>query len=288
MREVVSYPWVSTQALEAAGMAGVQTIGLAHPPSADLRLAPSLIPQLLLAVASNLRHQQQFRIFELARVFEPVGTLGRAPNQERLPDQPHHVAAAFVGSDARTLFLEAKAVIERLDRIVQVSKLSLTDAVQATWGDPAAQLAITSDGRTIGMLAVASARTRRKIGIRRAEVALFEIDVDALTPLPSRNNHPEPLPTYPQVEFDISMIVGPSVRWIDAHEIAMGVDPLVRAVTFVDEYTGRQVPPEHKSLTIRLHLGSDQGTLVREQIDEVAGKVESELTARLNAVIRRE
>jgi phenylalanyl-tRNA synthetase beta subunit len=130
MREVVSYPWVAAQALEAAGMADVETIGLAHPPSADLRLAPSLIPQLLSTVAANLRHRQQFRIFELGRVFRPVGILGRAQNEELLPDQPHHVAAAFVGSDARTLFLEAKAVIERLDRIVQVARLTFSDSIQ--------------------------------------------------------------------------------------------------------------------------------------------------------------
>jgi phenylalanyl-tRNA synthetase, beta subunit, non-spirochete bacterial len=286
MREVVSYPWVAAQALDAAGMSDVKTIGLAHPPSADMRLAPSLVPQLLSAVAANLRHQPRFRIFEMARVFLPPEAL--AADQEQLPNQPHHVAAAFVGSDARMLFLEAKAVIERLDRIVQVERLSFSDTVQVSWGDPAAQLAITSDGKPIGVLALASARTRRKAGIRRAEVAMFEIDVDALLPLPSRDNSPESLPTYPQVEYDISMIVASTVKWSEAFEIASRAGELVRTVTFVDEYAGSQLPAGHKSLTIRLHLGSDQGTLVREQIDETAGRVVSELTARLNAVIRKE
>lgn len=288
MREVVSYPWVAAQALDAAGMSDVETIGLAHPPAADVRMAPALIPQLLSTVAANLRHQPQFRIFELGRVFLPAGANEHPNDAEQLPDQPHHVAAAFVGSDAGTLFLEAKAVIERLSRIVQVAELSFSDADQVRWGDPAAQLAITSAGKPIGALAVASARTRRKAGIRRAEIALFEIDVDALIPLASRDNRPELLPTYPQVEYDISMIVARSVRWADAFEIASRADEMVRAVTFVDQYSGKQVPPDHKSLTIRLHIGSDEGTLIREQIDEVAGKVVSELSTRLNAVIRQE
>jgi phenylalanyl-tRNA synthetase beta chain len=198
------------------------------------------------------------------------------------------VAAALVGSDAKKLFLEAKAVIERLARIVHVAPLSFSDTVQVGWGDPAAQLTITSDGRPIGVLAVASARSRRIAGVRRAELALFELDVDALIPLASRDNSAEPLPTYPQVEFDISMIVAHSVRWIDAFEIASRGGELVRRVTFVDEYVGPQLPPERKSLTIRLLLGSDQGTLIREQIDETAGRVTSELVARLSAVIRQE
>jgi len=288
MREVVSYPWVAAQALDAAGMSDVETIGLAHPPSADMRLAPSLVPQLLANVASNLRHQSSFRIFEMGRVFIPAGTQERADDKEHLPVQPHHVAAALVGSDAGTLFLEAKAVIERLDRVVQVERLSFSDSAPAGWGDPAAQLAITSDGKPIGVIAIVSARAKRKAGIRRAEVALFEIDVDALNPLPSRDNHVKPLPTYPEVDYDISMIVALSVRWADALDIASKAGEMVRAVTFVDEYVGAQVPAGHKSLTIRLHLGSDQGTLVREQIDEAASRVVAELTARLNAVIRQE
>ncbi len=286
MREVVSYPWVSTQALDAAGMSNVDTIGLAHPPSADVRLAPSLVPQLLMTVASNLRHQEQFRIFELGRIFLPAGA--PAGDVEQLPKQPHHVAAAFVGGDAKRLFFEAKAVLERLDRTVQVSPISLSEGARVGWGDAVAQLGVFSDGRPIGALAVVSARAKRKAGIRRGEAALFEIDVDALSPLASRNNSAEALPTYPQVEYDISMIVANSIKWADASLIASGADEMVRAVTFVDQYVGPQVPKDHKSLTIRLHLGSDEGTLVREQIDETAARVVAALNARLNAVIRQE
>lgn len=290
MREVVSYPWVTAQSLDAAGMSGVATIGLAQPPTADARLAPSLIPNMLSNVALNLRYQQQFRIFELARVFLPPGPSGPSPlsgTGESLPHQPHHIAAALVGADAGTLFLEAKAILDRLARAVQVAPLAFGDDSPAPWGDPAARLAILSNGTPIGVLAVATARAKRKAGIRRAEVALFELDADALTPLASRTNVFTPLPTYPVVEFDISLIVPRAVRWTEALSIASQADPLVRSVSFVDEYIGAQVPDDRKSLTLRLHLGSDEGTLVREQIDATAAKVIEELTGRLGGVVRR-
>jgi len=154
------------------------------------------------------------------------------------------------------------------------------------WGDPATRLAITCDGQPVGALAVASSRAKRVAGIRRAEVALFELDVDALIPLPSRDNNPKPLPTYPQVEYDISMIVPHSVTWASAQSIAASADAMIRAVTFVDQYVGPPIPPGRKSLTIRLHLGSDSGTLVRQQIDEVAGRAVAALREGLGAVIR--
>jgi phenylalanyl-tRNA synthetase beta chain len=287
MREVVSYPWMTAQALDAAGMSQVPTLGLATPPAAGVRLAPSLIPHMLENVSANLRHLTQFRIFELTRVFRPR-LAESAEGEETLPEQPHSLAAALVGSDAATLFFEAKGILEMLDRTVQVAPLSFSEDVDVPWGDPAARLAIRSDGKTIGALAVASARAKRLAGIRRAEVVMLELNVDALTPLPSRNNRPEPLPTYPQVDFDISMVIGVGVKWAEARAVALAADEMVRAVTFVDHYVGPQVPAGSKSLTIRLQIGSDRGTLVREQIDEIARKVMAELRSRLQAVIREE
>jgi len=289
MREVVSYPWVTAQALDAAAMSDTSTIGLATPPAGDVRLQPSLIPQLLTVVTANLRHQADFRIFELSRVFLlPRTGDGHSQDKEQLPDQPHHVAAAFVGSDPAKLFLEAKAVVESMSRAVQISAISVSNVAYIGWADPTAQLAITSESKTIGSLAIVSSRAKRKVGIRRGDVAMFEIDVDALTPLPSRDNRPKPIPLYPRVNYDISIIVGLTVRWNDASAIASNAHEMIRAVTFVDQYVGPQVPAGRKSLTLRLHLGSDEGTLVREQIDEIARTVMSSLRTQLDAVIREE
>lgn len=286
MREIVSYPWVSPQALDAAAMSEIHTIGLANPPSPEARLAPSLIPNLLQSVATNLRHQQEFRIFEQARIFTPSEPLEPSDDREHLPEQPRHVAAAFVGDDAERLFLEAKAVVERMARVVHVSELSFSDTPRVGWADSRAQLAIMADGKPLGTIGVASARVRRKAGIRRTHVAIFEINIDALTPLPSRENSARPLPTYPEVEFDISMILARSVTWAEANEVALSAHEMVRGVNFVDQYVGEQVPAGQKSLTMRLRIGSDRGTLVREQIDEVANHVMTGLKDRLKAVIR--
>ncbi|MEM7678092.1 MAG: phenylalanine--tRNA ligase subunit beta, partial [Myxococcota bacterium] len=156
----------------------------------------------------------------------------------------------------------------------------------ASWGDPAAQLSLTVEGQAAGALAVLSSRTKRKAGIKGAEVALFELDVDMLTPLPSRENQPEPLKKFPQVDFDISVIVAREVEWEAIQAVATEGDALVQGVSFVDEYVGAQVPDGHKSMTLRLCLGSDKGTLVREQIDEASNRVMGALKERLGGVIR--
>lgn len=285
MREIVSYPWVEREALDAAGIPETQTLGLSTPPGDGFRLAPSLVPHMLVNVAANLRNLSDFCIFELSRVFSPRRT-ETAGDSEALPEQPLHAVAAFVGSDAETVFLRAKGVLEMLARTVQVAPLAFSQDVEVAWGDRIARLAITSDGKTIGALAVVSSRAKRLAGIRRGDIALFEMNVDALTPLPSRDNAPTQLPMYPEVEHDISMIVDLGVSWAAARSTASGADDMVRSVRFIDQYAGSQIPSGKKSLTIRLRIGSDDGTLAREAIERTAANVTAALRARLGAQIR--
>jgi len=286
MREIVTYPWVSTSQLEACGLADLPTIGLAHPPSPDLRLAPSLVLQMLATVVANLRFLDAFDVFELRRVF--TTTLeGAGPGAlDALPQQPRKLAAAFVGADSGELFYRAKGVLERLPRVVQFEAFTFDRGGDAPWGDPGARLGLSVGGRAIGVLAVVSARTKGKVGIRGAEVALFELDVDQLTPFPSRHNAPVDVPSVPQVDFDINVMVERGVEWASIREVAGVADLLVRDVSFVDEYVGPQVSEGHKSVTLRLRLGADEGTLVREQIDDAAGRVMAALQQRLGGVIR--
>jgi phenylalanyl-tRNA synthetase beta chain len=283
LREIVTYPWVARRLREAAGQLDVPSIGLHAPPAQDMRLATSLVPQLLDAVVGNGRYFDEFGIFELNRVFLPEPMDG----PEALPHQPRHLAAAFVGPDAGALFYRAKGALEGLARAVQVHPITFADPAQVPgWADPAAVLAIQAAGRTIGHLGVLSARARRIAGVRRGEAALFELDVEALEPFASRENRYAPLPAHPQVDFDISVIVGRDVRFAALSAAAADADALVQGVRFVDEYTGAPVPEGQKSVTLRLRLGAADRTLVREQIDAAAGAVIQRLASTFGGQVR--
>lgn len=287
LREVVSYPWVSGRLLEAAGLAEVPTVGLAHPPSPDQRLAPSLVPQLLGVIGANQRYTEDFAVFELNRVFRPAA----GPPPEGLPDQPKHLAAAFVGTDAAALFYRAKGALEGLAAGVQVAELGLVrvpadSGELPAWADPAAVLALQVGERVVGHLAVLGARSKRLAGIKRGEAVIFELSVEALEPHASRENTYRPLPTFPQVDFDISVIVDRAVRFAEVRAQAAEAHELVRGVAFVDEYTGEQVPEGQKSLTLRLCLGAADRTLVREEIDGAAAAVIAGLTERFGGQVR--
>ncbi len=285
MQEIVSYPWVQDRYLQAAGFE--PPLSLATPPAPETsRLQPSLVPQILSAVKSNLRFLKSFRLFEVARVF-PSETLERLhEGGEMLPQQPKYLAGALVGLDADQLFLQAKGLLEALGREVQMEPLGLADGSKAAWAEPGGQLTLSVGEQAVGRVGVVSARAMRLSGIRHAKVALFEIDLTLLRQNASRQNHYQPLPTYPQKEYDLSLVVPVETRWADLHRTMSSAHELVQSVRLLEEYRGEQISQGKKSLLVQVRMGAGDRTLKSKDVDEVAAVLARLVTRELSAEVR--
>lgn len=288
MREVVTYPWVDDDYVSAAGLDGMASVMLHAPPAPTRRrLRISLIPGLLEVVAANVRRMGELRIFELGRVFGPEWAPASEANGECLPRQPKHLAAAMTGADAGRLFFLAKGLLAALARDVQIAPLTFADdALNADWADSRGRLAIRSGDRVVGTLGVLARRALRLSRIRGSAVVVVELDVEGLAPLGSRTNQYAPLPTHPEVDFDLSFLVDVSVRWSDVENALAGASPLVTAVQFLEEYRGEQVVKGQKSLAVRLRLGAEDRTLTSADIDRAAAAAAVALTHTVGAEIR--
>ncbi|MDR0653685.1 MAG: hypothetical protein LBG12_10340 [Synergistaceae bacterium] len=92
----------------------------------------------------------------------------------------------------------------------------------------------------------------------------------------SRTNKFEHLPEYPRTEYDISMLFDVPVKWEDIYNAVTskkGPENLIRSVSFVSEYRGKQIPEGKKSVTLRLVIGSLTKTLTSVEIESCAGTV---------------
>lgn len=131
-----------------------------------------------------------------------------------------------------------------------------------------------------------SARSARAAGIKRGQAVLFEMDMERMAPLPSRQNRYSRLPEFPQVEMDLSVQFDEGVAWADVERTVSRADPLVREVRFMDEYRGKQVETGKKSLMFRLWLGSDKGTLTSETVEETSAKILGKLKKQFGGEVR--
>jgi len=291
MQEIFTYPWMKDEFIDALGISREGMLKLATPPAPDESYVHStLLPNLVHAVSENLRFFDEFQIYEMGQVFFDHSYRAPYDEREQLPERRLYLAGAFVGgADAGRLFRRAKGVIEHMARFVHTEELTFNTDTRAPWADDTVRLGIRAGDAEIGRLALLSKKSALASGIKQARVVLFELDAEAMRPLPSRTNTYKPIPEYPQVEFDISMLFDETVKWRDIEATALGkggAGSLVRGVSFVDEYRGKQVASGKKSITLRVLFGSDKKTLTSEEIEDAAGAIAKRLRKQLGGEIR--
>ncbi len=283
-QEVFTYPWIEDRFHEAAGidLAGLHAIST--PPSPDnSRLRSSLVPAMLETLVTNLRYLDAFRVFELTQVFKQ-GTMSPSDPREVLPLQERHLAGALAGTDAAQLFFEAKGVIESMGRFCQMKgELSFDRVTEPVWAEKKVWLNVLLAEEVIGSVGLLSMKTMKAAGIKNTQAVVFELNVEKLEALPSRTNTFRHLPQFPLVEQDLSMLLDETVKWADIETL---IKPMVKDVSYVEEYRGKQIPEGKRSLMLRVHLGSDEGTLTSEQIDEGMKRVMKKLQKQFGAEIR--
>ena len=286
MQEIFTYPWIDDLYIDAACVDKAQMLKLSTPPSPEqAHLRSTLVPGILMAVSGNLRYFDEFKLFELTPVFFDKDYHSVNAEIEKLPKMERHVAGAFVGNDPRTMFREAKGMLEYMHRFVQIEPLGFAQNEKPAWAEDKLWLNVTFEGKTIGCIGLLSQKCAKAAGIKRALTVLFEVNVEKLVPLASRQNEFTHLPEYPLVDFDLSVIFDESVTWEQICAFVKKVE-LVRDTQFVEEYRGRQVGEGKKSVTFRTWLGSDKGTLTSEQIETVTKQIINKLVKKLAGEVR--
>lgn len=292
MQEIFTYPWVKDEFLHAMAVDTGEMLTISTPPAPDEKhVRSTLLPNLLKAVSENIRYYENFSIYELAEVFWDKDFSTPHDNRERLPLQRRHIAGAFVGEpgELTSLFRNVKGVLEQLARHAHMEPLTFAQKEKPAWAEDTVWLNLCRNDEIVGEMAVLSKKAALAVGIKQSLVMLFELDVDCLTPLPSRSNKFVHLPEFPQVEYDISMTFSGEVPWAQIESTILGKkgpEDLLRSVAFVDEYRGKQIESGKKSVTLRLLLGSDKKTLTSEEIEQAARVVSKRLTKQLGGEIR--
>ena len=292
MREIFTYPWMADEYIKAVLQNTNEMLLLATPPAPDEQhLRTSLLPNLCKAVSSNLRYFNEFSIFEVAQIAFDRDFSARYDSNEILPLEQKSLAGVFVGksTDVDLSFRKAKGVIEALPRYVHISAMTFERIEKPIWADDVVWLNIMHQNNCIGSIALLSKKASLECGIKNSTVVLFEINLDEVAPLHSRTNSFVHSPEYPMTDYDVSMIFDSSVKWSDIKKIVLGKGGstgLLRDVCFVEEYRGKQVAHDKKSVTMRLTIGSLQKTLNSNEIEGVAKQIIKRLNKVFNAEIR--
>ncbi len=283
--EIYTYPWIDIKYIKAAKIDIKNAIRLATPPAPELaNLRSSLIPGMLEAVSKNLRYRDNFKLFELSQVFEK-GKYHESTEEETLPIHKNYLTGAIVSKDAREIFYEMKGVLENISTYTHMENITLVSGERPTWADINAYMNIMLGDEIIGSMGLASLSTLNESKIKHANVMLFELNFDALLPLPSRTNKFNSLPVVPLVEKDLSLLIDEKTTW---KEIEETIKKRVYSLEFIEEYRGNQIPNGKKSITLRMKLGNGIDTMKSEEIEQTMNSIIRALDKRCGATIRED
>jgi len=97
----------------------------------------------------------------------------------------------------------------------------------------------------------------------------------------------KPLPRYPSVKRDLSILLD---RAVPANKIisaikALGIQSIVKVEVF-DEYHGKQVPKDKKSLSFSILYRDKARTLTDQEVEQAHSRVKETLTSQFSAQFR--
>jgi len=241
---------------------------------ADARLRPSLLPGLLEAVRRNEANGVAgAKLFETGAAFG-VDASGAIHESRKL---------ALAGDeDLRATRGAVEVLLERLD-----SSRPLTVVPDHRAGFSAGACGrIEWGGQRVGFVGRVDAKVTEKLSLRTSPTAA-ELDLPALIANTQHVPQLRPLPRFPAVRRDLSLVVADSVAY-DA------LDKLIReqnlssleAVEYVTTYRGKPLEKGTKSLTTTLVFRSPTATLTSEQVEGAVQQVVKVAQEKLGATLR--
>jgi phenylalanyl-tRNA synthetase beta chain len=252
----------------------------------------SLIGSLIANVRYNLnRKASRIRVFEVAKVYLRDETLADGALAVKGIAQPLRVAALAYGQALDDQWGVPARIVDFFDVKRDLDNLLLPRVAEFQKAEhpalhPGRSARVLLGGRAIGWLGELHPRLLQKYELPEAPV-LFEVDAAALLAL----EMPQlaEIPKFPAVTRDLALVVQSSlpvgqllskIASLRASEAPLAI---VRDVNLFDEYRGKGLKDNEKSLAFRFTLQDTRQTLSDEQIELAMARIVAALQETFDA-----
>jgi len=226
---------------------------------------------------NNAYHNKAAKLYELAKIYVPV-------EGQKLPQEPKMLLLGAYG--AGTSFFTLKGELEAIFAGLRVKKACYHAVKNNPSFHPGRCAAVVIDGVEVGYIGQVHPTVAGNYGID-VEVYCAEINFTSLSGLMLPEATYVPLPKYPGVNRDLSLICDEEITVAQAEEvITASAGKLLRGVKLFDIYRGTGVPEGKKSMAFSLELRADDRTLTDTDSEAVVTKVLAALKEKLNAILR--
>jgi phenylalanyl-tRNA synthetase beta chain len=294
-QEVVNFSFVDS-AWETDFAANQAPIKLLNPIASQMNvMRSSLIASLVANVRYNInRKATRVRVFEVGAVFHRDASVQDGPLDVAGYHQPKNVAGLAYGAVAdeqwgltsrNVDFFDVKADLEALFaprslRFVKTEHPAL---------HPGRSARVELDGQDIGLIGELHPRLQQKYDLPLAPV-VFEVAALAL----QQREVPvyAEISKFPAVTRDLALVVKQSVQAQQLFDIfaeekqGNAACAIIQAIVLFDEYQGKGLENDEKSLAFRFTLQDTQNTLQDDKVDVAMSAIVAAATGKLVAKLR--
>ncbi|MFJ3058483.1 phenylalanine--tRNA ligase subunit beta [Herbaspirillum sp. NPDC087042] len=294
-QEVVNFSFVES-AWEADFGGNTDPIKLLNPIASQMSvMRSSLIAGLVANARYNVnRKASRIRVFEAGAVFHKNPAAVDGPLTVAGFDQPKRVAALAYGPVADEQWGQGSRNVDYFDVKADLEALFAPRTLRFAKAEhpalhPGRSAQVLLGEQVIGVIGELHPRWQQKYDLPLAPV-VFEVDADAL--------QQRDLPVYaeiskfPAVSRDIALVVKHAVgaqQLLDVFAAEKAANPacaILQALVLFDEYQGRGLESDEKSLAFRCTLQDTQNTLQDDKVDLAMTALVAAASAKLGARLR--
>ena len=261
-----------------------KTVVVSNPLGEDFSIMrTTTLNGMLTSLSTNYnRRNDEAALFEIGKIFMP-----KSLPLEELPDEPKKLTVGMYGKN--TDFFAVKGIIEHLFDVLGISgKVEFAPETSIEWMHPGRTASVIIDGENAGYIGELhpTVADNYSIGTR---VYIAVIDFGTLVNSSSLISQYKPLPKYPAITRDISMVIKGEVFVGDIEKaIAKNGGKLLESVKLFDVYQGEQIEKGFKSVSYSITFRAPDRTLVDDEVNSVMDKILSDLKDEFGAILREQ
>ncbi len=287
IQEVITNSMINREVWEK--LTGKPIYPILNPISRDMDgMRNSLLPSLAQVIQHNRNRQiKDLRIFEINRTFHPGSSLNEQPKEVL------RLAIAITGKRDGNVWYsthqdvdvyDIKGIMEAL-----LDKISLDNYRFIYYSDSVLEspaLQIVAGNEELGMLGELNHEIASFYEIDDS-VFVAELNVSNLLENRRTDKKYQPIPRFPYIDRDLALVVDQELEAGKLIElIRQKGGKLLSRVEIFDIYRGKQIPPDKKSVALRLIFQSPERTLKEEEVNRTMTKIIKAVEATFQAKLR--
>ena len=264
MRELYTYAFFDESFLLEIDWDPGKTVQVKDPVSENWqRLITTLMPNMFKAVFENYNEYDELRFFEWARSWAQ----GEQINEKKV------LTGIFYSKHTPLNFYDIKAQLHKL--FIQIAVPVEWNPVQKIpypWFNNSQTAYLEHEGQSLGVAGMVDQSFLKRFA--EGSAFIFEFDAQRFEDYKKPFHRFQPLPKYPAVNRDISLIVPLSLSVQELTRIIAGFNEQIRSVVLIDMFQKKEWKQE-RALTFRYLIRSADKTLTKSEADAISKKVSS-------------